>query len=80
MEKCEFTTADEGREVQTADAVADAASEPRRLAADTALDEKAHVEAVQALEDGSVISQELHDLALADDEARKLDALAQGLR
>lgn len=80
MTKCEFTPSEEGREAKAAAAAADAARDPRRLAADSAIDEQAHVEAVQAFEDGSVISQELQDLALADDEARKLDATAQALR
>lgn len=81
MEKCELTPSEENQGTQAAAAVAaDAARDSRRVAVDSSIDEKAHVEAVQALEDGSVISQELHDLALADEEARKLDVLAQALR
>ena len=81
MEKCELTPSEENQGTQAAAAAAvDAARDSRRLAVDSAIDEKAHVEAVQALEDGSVISPELHDLALADEEARKLDVLAQALR
>lgn len=78
--KCVFIPSRDSYDAQLETVIArDKAADAERSAADNAINERAHVQAAQALDSGSVISRELYDLALADGEARKLDALEDGL-
>ena len=78
--KCVFIPSRESYTEQLEAAIAaEQSRDSVQASADNAINERAHVQATQALDNGSVISQELYDLALADGEARKLDALADDL-
>ncbi len=78
--KCAFIPSRESYAEQLETAIeGDKSRDAGRASADNAINERAHVQATQALDNGSVISRELYNLAQADGEARKLDALAEDL-